>query len=199
MTTRGLALLTLIAIAVAVAPARAQAPPRPLVDALQAIWRLDQYTVFDWIGGHYDRGTLTLEGFAARPELRRRAIATARTIAGVDEVVDNIEALPTHQSDDSLRVRAYVAIYSHPALQMYSPGGGLDNGVALRELETAGRFGLDASSQFRGPHPIHIIVSGARIQLFGTVVGSQDRQIAEVQVRNLSGVLGVVNRIEVRR
>ncbi|MGE3277607.1 MAG: BON domain-containing protein [Vicinamibacterales bacterium] len=200
MVRRPALILAMVAAVIAAAPARAQAPPRPLTDALEAIWRLDQYTVFDWVGGSYDRGTLTLQGFAARPELKQRAVRTAKATAGVDEVVDAIELLPTHQSDDSLRIRAYVAIYSHPALQIYSPGGGgFDSGVAIRELETVGRFGIDASSQFRGPHPIHIIVSGGRIQLFGTVHGSQDRQIAEVQVRNLSGVLGVINHIQVRR
>ena len=51
----------------------------------------------------------------------------------------------------------------------------------------------------KGPHAIHIVVSGGRIQLVGTVTGAQDRQIAEVQVRSLSGALGVVNRVVVRQ
>lgn len=191
-------LLALIVV-VCSSPLAAQAPPRALTEALRAVYDMDRYTAFDWIGGRYDRGTLTLEGFASRADIKQQAEEVVKDVAGVDTVINEIETLPTHQSDDSLRVRAYVAIYSHPALQMYSPGGGgLDNGMSRREIETVGRFGLDSSTQFRGPHPIHIIVSGGRIQLYGTVGSAQDRQIAEVQVRSLAGSLGVINRIRVR-
>ncbi|MEW6321576.1 MAG: BON domain-containing protein [Acidobacteriota bacterium] len=174
----------------------AEAPPRQLVEALRAIYRLRQYTVFDWIGGRYDRGTLTLEGFAARPALKERAEEVAKRSAGVDEVVNDIEVLPALQSDDQLRLRMYVAIYGHPALERYLPGG--PSRMAVRELESASFFGLESSSQFTGAHPIHIVVSAASVQLFGSVSSAGDRQIAEAQLRGLPGVLNVINRIQVR-
>jgi hypothetical protein len=178
--------------------AAGQAPPRPLVDALQAIYRLPEYTAFDWVGGRYARGTLTLEGFAARPALRDAAARVVRTTAGVDEVENQIELLPTIQSDDTLRVNAYVAIYTQAGLEQYLPGGSA-SAVALREIDGAANFGLDGTPQFRGPHPIHIVVSGGRVQLFGTVNVSGDRQIAEATLRSLTGVMSVVNRIRVRK
>lgn len=193
-----LAVVTIGVATVAPARARAQAPPQPVFDALDRIARLDVFTVFDWISARYDRGTLTLSGFASRPALVEQALAAARATRGVDEVASEIELLPALQDDDAVRVRAYVAIYGHPGLERYGPGGGL-SGLDVREIERAWRSGLEASRQFQGRHPIHIIVSGASIQLLGTVSSTGDRQIAEVQVRTLRGVLNVVNRLEVSR
>jgi hypothetical protein len=175
-----------------------QPPPRPLVEALQAAYRLPEYTAFDWIGGRYARGTLTLEGFAARPALRAAAERVGRSTAGVDEVDNQIELLPAIQSDDTVRVRAYVAIYTHAGLEQYLPGGSA-SAVALREIESSASFGIDGTPQFRGPHPIHIVVSGGRVQLFGTVNVSGDRQTAEAELRSLAGVMSVVNRLQVRK
>lgn len=175
-----------------------QATPAPVLDALDRIARLDAFTAFDWISARYDGGTITLTGFASRPALVEQALAAARATRGVDEAVSEIELLPGVQSDDALRIRAYAAIYGHPGLERYAPGGGL-SGFDIRELERAWTTGLDGSQQFQGAHPIHIIVSGASIQLLGAVGSTGDRQLAEVQVRTLPGVLNVVNRLEVRR
>lgn len=192
-------LLVLLVLAGAAVPAGGvQPPPRPLVLALEAMAQLDSYTVFDWISGEYDRGTLTLSGFASRPALVEDAVTAARRIGGVDEVVSEIELLPGIPSDDALRLRAYLAIYGHSGLARYAPGGSL-SGLDVRELQAAGLFGLEASRQFQGAHAIHIIVSAASVQLLGTVSTTGDRQIAEVQVRSLPGVLSVVNRIDVAR
>lgn len=200
-----LAVLVILVVAAAAHPSRAsaqrnegQAPARPLVEALRAIYRQPAYTVFDWIGGRYDRGTLTLEGFAARPALREQAQKVARSTAGVDEIVNGIEVLPALPSDDTLRLLLYAAIYGHPALERYLPGGGA-TGSTIREMETAGHFGIESSSQFREPHPIHIVVSAGMVQLFGSVPSTGDRQIAEMQARTTMGVVNVVNRIQVRR
>lgn len=202
MTRTTIGVLAAIALAAPHAPAvaivEAQVPPRPLAEALERISRLDSFTVFDWISGDYERGTLTLSGFASRPALADDAERVARATAGVDEVVNRIEVLPAIPSDDALRLRSYLAIYGHPGLATYAPGGAL-SALDIRELQAAGYFGLETSRQFQGPHPIHIVISGASVQLLGTVSGTGDRQIAEVQVRSLPGVLNVVNRIEVGR
>lgn len=194
--TMALALVGLAAAAVRVDGGQSD---RALSAALSRIHALDQYTAFDWITGTYGKGTLTLEGFVARPDLKGRAEEAAKQSSGIDTVVNRLEVLPALPSDDGVRVRTYVAIYGHSALSRYAPGGGgFESLGALRELETAGTFGLDASTQFRGPHPIHIVVSGARVTLYGEVASLQDRQLAEVQARSLSGVLGVTNRLTVR-
>jgi osmotically-inducible protein OsmY len=174
----------------------AQAPPRPLVDALGAIYRLHDFTVFDWIGGRYDRGTLTLEGFARTPTLKKLAEDNARKVSGIDEIVNRIETLPPHAGDDDLRVQAYAAIYATTALERYMPGGNMTDAVR-RELADAARLGLDAVDVGRGPHGIHIIISGARVRLQGQVRAAGDRQQAEMRVRTVPGVLGVINELRV--
>ena len=174
----------------------AQPPPRALSDAMRGIFGLRNYTAFDWIGGHYLKGTLTLQGWARSEQLKRDAEKTARGTAGVDEVVNEIEVLPPLSSDDDIRVRAYVAIYSSAGLEQYAPGGQF-SGSAVNDVVDAARIGLDASGIGRGPHPIHIIVNGARILLLGQVRATGDRRIAEVSLRSLTGVLGVTNQLRV--
>ena len=173
----------------------AQQPPRPLAEALGAIYRLREFTAFDWIGGRYDRGTLTLEGFARTPNLKKLAEETARKVSGIDEIANRIETLPPHASDDDLRVRGYAAIYT-TSLERYMPGGNMSDAL-LRELEDAGRFGLDAADVGRGPHGIHLIVSGGRVILRGRVRTTGDRQQAQARIRTLAGVLGVTNELQV--
>ena len=180
----------------ALAPVDAQVPDRALTDALGRIYRLRDYTAFDWIAARYDRGTLTLQGFTRTPDLKKQAEAEARKAPRVDEVINNLEVLPAHQGDDDIRARAYAAVYASSALERYAPGGQL-SGSALRELQESDRFGLDAADVGRGPHAIHIIVNGARVLLLGEVRTTGDRQIAEATLRSLSGVLGITNQLRV--
>jgi BON domain len=113
----------------------------------------------------------------------------------VDEIVNKLEVLPTHSSDDGIRIRAYEAIYSS-ALERYAPGGRLTD-AALSELRDAERIGLDGADVGRGPHGIHIIVNGARVLLLGQVRTTGDRQQAEAMIRSLPGILGVRNQLQV--
>lgn len=189
----------LFAIAVTVALAvssSAQTPDRALIEALGQVYRLRDYTAFDWISGQYERGTLTLQGFARSAKLKERAEEAARNARGVDDVVNRIEVLPAHAGDDDLRVAAYLAIYGGGGLERYAPGGQL-SGAAISELRDTARFGLDGTDVGRGPHAIHIVVNGSRVLLLGEVRASGDRQIAEAKLRTLSGVLGVTNQLRV--
>ena len=170
--------------------------PRALSDAMRSIFLLRDYTAFDWISGRYLKGTLTLEGWARSEQLKKAAEQVARGTAGVDEVVNEIVVLPALSSDDDLRVRAYVAVYSSPGLERYGPGGQFSSS-ALADLADTARLGLDAGGIGRGPHAIHIVVNGARILLLGQVNAAGDRRIAEVSLRTLSGVLGVNNQLRV--
>ena len=174
----------------------AQQPPRQLVEALGAIYRLREFTAFDWIGGRYDRGTLTLEGFARTPNLRKLAEAAARKVSGIDEIANRIEMLPPHAGDDDVRVRAYASIYT-TSLERYLPGGNMSNAL-LGELDEAARLGLDAVDVGRGPHGIHLIVSGGRVILRGQVRTTGDRQQAGARIRTLPGVLAVTNELRVQ-
>lgn len=183
-----------LALALAASLIAGQEPDRALADAIGAIYRLRDYTAFDWITGRYERGTLTLRGFVRNPSLKARAEAAARRAARIEEVVNNLEVLPPLAGDDVIRVRAYEAIFASSGLERYAPGGRLPDTV-LSELTEAERVGLDAVDVGRGPHGIHIIVSGARVLLLGEVRASGDRQQAEARVRGLPGVLAVSNQL----
>ena len=176
--------------------ASAQVPPRALSEAMRNIFLLRDYTAFDWISGHYLKGTLTLQGWARTEQLKQDAVKAARGVSGVDDIVNEIVVLPALGTDDDIRVRAYVAVYSSSALERYGPGGQFSSS-ALADLADGARFGLDASGIGRGPHSIHIIVNGARVLLHGQVRVRGDRQIAEASVRTLGGVLGVNNQLRV--
>lgn len=188
------ALFTLALVLVSQGSGAAQAPDRALTDAMRAVYRLRNYTAFDWISARYQKGTLTLQGFVRTPQLKQDAEAAARKTTGIEVVDNQIEVLPAHSSDDDIRVNAYVAIFGSSALERYAPGGQL-SGAAMSELRETARLGLEGTDVGRGPHAIHIIVSAARVLLVGEVRTRGDRQIAEASVRSLPGVLGVTNQL----
>ena len=80
-------------------------------------------------------------------------------------------------------MRAYAAIYT-TAPERDAPGGNMTN-ARLAELADATRLGLDGADVGRGPHGIHILVSGGRVILRGHVRATGDRQQAEARVRTV--------------
>lgn len=189
-------LIAMLAGMLAVSSLQAQLPDRALTEAMRAVYALRDYTAFDWISARYLKGTLTLEGFVRTPQLKRQAEEAARKNEGIEIVVNDIEVLPTHRSDDDIRIDAYIAIFGSSALERYAPGGQL-SGAAISQLKDTGLFGLEGTDVGRGPHAIHIIVNGARVLLLGQVRTKGDRQIAEASVRSLPGVLAVTNQLRV--
>jgi osmotically-inducible protein OsmY len=189
-------LTAMLAGVLAVSSLSAQLPDRALTEAMRAIYGLRDYTAFDWISARYLKGTLTLEGFVRTPQLKRQAEETARKTEGIEIVVNKLEILPAHRSDDDIRIDAYIAIFGSSALERYAPGGQLSGG-AITQLKDTGLFGLEGADVGRGPHAIHIIVNGARVLLLGQVRTKGDRQIAEASVRSLPGVLAVTNQLRV--
>ena len=196
MIPRPIVLATLAAVVFAELVASAQPPPRALSEAMRGIFTSQNYTVFDWISGRYLKGTLTLQGWVRTRQLKQEAETVARATAGVDEVVNEIEVLPALSGDDTVRVRAYVAIYASSALERYGPSGQF-TGAGSADLADSARFGIDAAGLGRGPHAIHLVVNGARVLLLGQVRTTGDRRIAEATLRTLPGVLGVTNQLRV--
>lgn len=189
-------LIAMLAAVLVVSSLQAQLPDRALTEAMRAVYGLRDYTAFDWISARYLKGTLTLEGFVRTPQLKRQAEEAARKTEGIEIVVNNIEVLAAHRSDDDIRIDAYIAIFGSSALERYAPGGQL-SGAAINQLKDTGLFGLEGADVGRGPHAIHIIVNGARVLLLGQVRTKGDRQIAEASVRSLPGVLAVTNQLRV--
>jgi hypothetical protein len=57
--------------------------------------QLPYYGVFDFLAFSYDRGTVTLMGYAYHSTLKHDAARGAKRASGVDQVIDKIEELPS--------------------------------------------------------------------------------------------------------
>jgi hyperosmotically inducible protein len=163
--------------------------------------QLPYYGVFDFIGFSYNRGTVTLEGYAYHPGLKSDAERAVKRASGVDMVVDKIEELPPSQNDDQLRWKIYYAIYRDPFLSRYAPGGGMlwghrhAFGGPFSPLGV-GRFpGVEPA----GDYPIHMIVKNLRVTLLGVVDNEGDKTLAGMKARQVPGSLEVENALMVEK
>lgn len=158
-----------------------------------ALLRLPYYGVFDAISVSYDKGTVTLEGYAYNSSLKTDAVRALKRVAGVDQVVDNLKVLPASMNDDELRWRTFYSIYTSGFLSRYAPGVGLLWG------HPAGisRWDMQTGRQPLGNYPIHIIVERGNIRLIGVVDTSADKTAAELVARGVSGSFGVENALVV--
>jgi hyperosmotically inducible protein len=173
--------------------AMAQVPTedQQTVDRIQqALVRLPYYGVFDVLAFRYDKGTVTLSGYAYAPGLKRDAVGAVKRVPRVDNVVDNIEQLPASPNDERIRWRTFYKIYDDTVLSRYAPGGGL-------LLRSDRRFltGTPGIQPF-GMYPIHIIVERGRTRLVGVVDTDADKTIAGFRAREVPGTFGVENQLE---
>ena len=182
--------------------------PQPLVGAdekssiegiRKELLQLPYYGVFDFLAFSYDKGTVTLMGYAYHSTLKQDAARGAKRAAGVDQVIDKIEELPVSQFDDDIRWRAYYAIYRDPFLSRYAPGGGLlwghrhPFGPGFHAMGPRRFPGMEPL----GDYPLHIIVKNGRITLLGVVDAENDKTIAGIRAREVPGSFGVENELVV--
>jgi osmotically-inducible protein OsmY len=176
----------------------AQKRQAALVDEVRkAIIRTSSYSAFDSISFKVEGvDKVVLLGWAMDPSVKSEIERRVSQIEAAEEVVNLVEVLPNSPGDDRIRARAYAAVYGHPALRRYAPGGGvtrLDTRNYLRDLQ----FGLRSAQITKGPHPIHILVKNGHLALVGAVGSELDKQVAEAQVQSLSGVFSVQNHLQV--
>ena len=161
--------------------------------------QLPYYGVFDFLAFSYDKGTVTLMGYAYHSTLKHDAARAAKRASGVDQVVDKIEELPVSQFDDDLRWRTYYTIYRDPFLSRYAPGGGMLWGH--RHPFGAGFHGIGAGRfpgmEPLGDYPLHIIVKNGKITLLGVVDSESDKTVAGLRAREVPGSFGVENELVV--
>ena len=189
----GLVSLAIVGAAGGAASAAAQSPADQTANAVrQAIQRLPDYSVFDYIAFTVDRGTVTLLGYTTEEKLRADAEAAAKQVDRVENVVNKIELLPVSQYDDRIRWATFYRIYTDDFLSRYAPGGARQ---VWREVQDQSRF---PGMQPVGIYPIHIIVRNGRTMLLGVVDNATDRQLAEVRAREVTGVFEVENSLSVR-
>lgn len=160
--------------------------------------RLPYYGVFDFLAFSYDKGTVTLSGYAYHAALKADAERAVKRVPRVDQVINNIEELPVSLNDDDLRWQTYYAIYSDPFLARYTPGGGALWGH--RHRVPSGRFGSDRhfpGAEPVGNYPIAIVVKHGRITLMGVVDLESDKTMAGLKAKAVPGAFGVVNELTV--
>src|ERR1700737_2085991 len=163
--------------------------------------QLPYYGVFDFIAFSYDKGTVTLMGYAYHGGLKSDAERAVKRASGVDMVVDKIEELPASMNDDQLRWKVYYAIYRDPFLSRYAPGGGMLWG---HQHAFGGGFsplgpGLFPGMEPAGDYPIHIIVKNMRVTLIGVVDNDGDKTLAEMKARQVPGSFEVKNELMVEK
>ncbi len=161
--------------------------------------QLPYYGVFDFLAFSYDKGTVTLMGYAYHSTLKHDAARAAKRASGVDQVIDKIEELPVSQFDDELRWRTYYAIYRDPFLSRYAPGGGMlwghrhPFGDGFHAMSLTRFPGMEPL----GDYPLHIIVKNGKITLLGVVDSESDKTVAGMRAREVPGSFGVENELAV--
>jgi hyperosmotically inducible periplasmic protein len=172
---------------------------RTTIDAIRSkLLRLPYYGVFDFLAFSYDKGTVTLSGYAYHVALKADAERAVKQVARVDDVINKIEELPVSPMDDELRWKTYYAIYTDPFLSRYAPGGGMlwghQHRVPLGRFGSAARFpGVEPV----GNYPIAIIVKNGHITLMGEVDSDADKTMAGMKARGVPGAFGVENELTV--
>jgi hyperosmotically inducible protein len=192
--------LCAFALLLATVTARTQAGA-PVEEIRKELLRLPYYGVFDFLAFSYDKGTVTLMGYAYSPNLKKSAERAVKRAPKVDQVIDNVEELPASLHDDDLRWTAYYKIYGDPSLSRYAPGGGMLWG---RLHPFNGPFTPMGAGPFMafeaaGDYPIHIIVKGGRITLLGVVDNEGDKTMAGMRAREVEGAFAVDNQLVVRK
>ncbi len=130
------------------------------------------YSLFDNVTFSLDGNTVTLNGEVYRPSMRKSVERVALQVEGVNEVVNNLEVLPTSFHDDRIRIAALRALYTHPVLNRYG---------------------------FRSVPPIHIIVKNGEIRLEGVVNRESEKNVAGILANGVSGAFAVTNNLRVEK
>lgn len=129
---------------------------------------LPYYGVFDNLAYKVEGSTVTLYGQVVRPSTRKDAERRVAKIAGVQQVVNNIEVLPLSPSDDSIRVRTYRTVFRSNGLYRYAMGANPS---------------------------LHIVVNRGHVTLEGVVGNKMDKQLAFFAANSVPGVFSVTNNL----
>lgn len=165
-----LAVVILVTASVAVASAAPGEEQRTMAKVRKELVTLPYYGVFDNLEYKVEGDTVTLYGQVRKPITRHDAERRVARIEGVDHVINQIEVLPVSGFDDSIRARAYRAVFRSGGLYRYAMGANPS---------------------------IHIVVKNGRITLEGVVSNQMDSQLAYMAARGVSGVFSVTNNLQV--
>jgi hyperosmotically inducible protein len=125
---------------------------------------------FNYVTASVSNGVVTLNGVTRTEFDRDSALGLVNTTPGVKDVINNITVAPVSFADDAIRIRAMRAIYRDPVL---------------------GRYASDPAK------PIRIVVVNGKLQLYGTVESTMDKNIAGIRANGVFGAFAVQNNLEV--
>lgn len=166
-----MALVVLSASVAVAAPSEPQSgSQRTMAKVHKELVTLPYYGVFDNLAYKVEGDTVTLYGQVRRPSTRKDAERRVARIEGVDHVINNIEVLPVSGFDDSIRARAYRAVFRSGGLYRYAMGANPS---------------------------IHIVVKNGHVTLEGVVSRQMDSQLAYMAANGVSGVFSVTNNLRV--
>ena len=134
---------------------------------------LPYYSVFDWLEFQINPdGAVILRGeVTSPPDTKASAEAAAKSVAGVKNVVNDIEVLPVSPNDQRLRRRVYHRLFNWDSPLFHYAVGSY--------------------------HPIHIIVENGRLTLKGEVDSAMDKQLAYSRASSVPGLFAVDNQLQV--
>jgi hyperosmotically inducible protein len=161
------------------------------LDVRRALEKLPYYGVFDFLAFSVERGVVQVKGYAYNATTKSEAAKMVKQVAGVDEVSNGIELLPSSQFDEQIRWATFYRIYTDDFLSRYAPGGAMSARLAALD------FARFPGMQPFGTYPIHIIVKNLMTTLFGVVDNESDKMLAFVRAREVPGVAGVTNELVV--
>ena len=170
MRSKLMVVLAVVALAASVAVAAPPEPQKTMAQVRKELVTLPHYGVFDNLEYKVEGDTVTLYGQVRNPVTRKDAERRVTRIEGVDHVVNNIEVLPVSGFDDSIRARAYRAVFRSGGLYRYAMGANPS---------------------------IHIVVRNGHLALEGAVSSRMDSQLAYMAARGVSGVFSVTNNLRV--
>jgi hyperosmotically inducible protein len=129
-------------------------------------WRIHEelamlpfYGVFDTLRFELQGKAVILSGQVVRETVKVNAERVVKRLDGVENVVNQIEVLPSSRRDDSIRMNVYRAIYGSRPLEKYGT---------------------------RAMPPIHIIVKDGAVALEGTVDSATDRNSAYLRASRIT-------------
>ncbi len=134
-------------------------------DVSKQVQNYTRFTVFDDIAASVNDGVVILTGKVTMPFKRDDIERRVTRIAGVKQVVNQIDVLPVSQFDEELRYRIARAIYGNPGFWHYS---GMAN------------------------PPIHIVVERGHVTLSG-VVNSEVERMQARSLATSFGAFSVTN------
>ena len=125
----------------------------------QKLVMLPAHGIFDTLRLEVQGKTVTLSGQVINESVKHNAERVVSQVDGVDNVVNQIEVLPSSQRDDVLRMNVYRAIYEK------------------KPLEKCGT---------RAVPPIHIVVKDGWVSLEGVVDSDADRGMAHLRALKIT-------------